>query len=199
MIMSIENAEKKRLHPHKFTLWVGIGSIIMMFAALTSAYIVRHAQHNWLEFSMPKVFWYSTAVIIASSITIHLAVKAFRSRERNRYRSLLTITALLGVLFAILQFYGFYDLYNRGVQIIGKGSNPSASFLGIITGLHVVHVLGGIIALLVVFLRAYSRKIKSYDSTPIEILSIYWHFVDIVWIFLFPLLYLLGRHLEHGG
>lgn len=185
MITSLENTEKKRLHPYKFTLWVGIGSIIMMFAALTSAYIVRQAQHNWLEFSMPKVFWYSTVVIIASSITLHLAVKAFRSRERNRYRALLTVTALLGVLFAVLQGYGFYDLYNRGVNIIGRGSNPSASFLGIITGLHVVHVLGGIVALLVIFFKAYSTRIKSYDSTPVEILSIYWHFVDILWIYLF--------------
>ncbi len=185
MIASIESTEKKRLHPYKFTLWVAIGSIIMMFAALTSAYIVRHAQHNWLEFTMPKVFWYSTAVIIVSSLTLHLAVKAFRSRERNRYRSLLSITALLGVLFAVLQGYGFYDLYNRGVQIFGKGSNPSASFLGIITGLHVLHVLGGVIALIVIFFKAYSRKIKSYDSTSAELVSIYWHFVDILWIYLF--------------
>ncbi len=186
MIMSAENAgERKRLHPHKFTLWVGIGSIIMMFAALTSAYIVREAQHNWLEFTLPKVFWYSTAVIIASSISLHLAVKAFRSRERNRFRSLLLVTALLGILFGILQVSGFYDLYNRGVAIIGKGSNPSASFLGIITGLHVLHVLGGIVALLVILVRSYSKKIKSYNSTPVEIFSIYWHFVDILWIYLF--------------
>lgn len=185
MIASIENTERKRLHPYKFTLWVAIGSIIMMFAALTSAYIVRHAQHNWLDFSMPKVFWYSTAVILSSSATLHFALKAFQSHERNRYKMLLLLTALLGVLFAVLQGYGFHDLYSRGVQILGRGSNPSASFLGVITGLHVVHVLGGVIALLIVLIKAYSRKIKSYDSTPVELLSIYWHFVDILWIYLF--------------
>ncbi len=183
--MSLESAERKRLHPYKFTLWVGIGSIIMMFAALTSAYIVRQAQHNWLEFSLPRVFWYSTVAIVASSLTLHLAVKAFRSRERNRYRMLLTMTALLGLLFAVLQGYGFADLYNRGIQIVGRGSNPSASFLGIITGLHVVHVLGGIVALLIIYFRAYSKRVKIYNSTPIEIFSIYWHFVDILWIYLF--------------
>lgn len=192
MITTLESAEKKRLHPHKFTLWVGIGSIIMMFAALTSAYIVREAQHNWLEFSMPKVFLYSTVVILASSLSLHLAIKAFKARERSRYRSLLTVTALLGLLFSGLQISGFYDLYNRGVQIIGKGSNPSASFLGIITGLHILHVLGGIVALMVIFIRAYSRKIKSYDSTPIEIFSIYWHFVDILWIYLFIFFMFVG-------
>ena len=192
MIMSVEHSDTKRLHPHKFTLWVGIGAIIMMFAALTSAYIVREAQQNWLEFDLPKVFWYSTAVIIASSFTMHLALKAFRSRERLRYRLMLGVTALLGVLFAVLQISGFYDLYARGIQIIGEGSNPSASFLGIITGLHVVHVLGGVIALLVIFIKAYSTRVKTYNSTQVEIISVYWHFVDILWIYLFIFLNLAG-------
>lgn len=185
MIMSAQRADSNRLHPHKFTLWVGIGSIIMMFAALTSAYIVRESQQNWLEFTLPKIFWYSTAVIIASSVTMHLSLKAFRERERMRYRLLLGITALLGVLFAVLQGFGFYDLYSRGIQIIGEGSNPSASFLGIITGLHVLHVLAGVIALIIVFISAYNKRVKSYNSTPLEILSVYWHFVDILWIYLF--------------
>jgi len=192
MIMSAQRANTERLHPHKFTLWVGIGSIIMMFAALTSAYIVRHSQQNWLEFEMPKVFWYSTAVIIISSITMHLSLKAFRARERLRYRLLLGVTALLGVLFAVLQGFGFYNLYSRGIQIIGEGSNPSASFLGVITGLHVVHVLGGVVALLIFLVRAYSTRIKTYDSTPQEILSVYWHFVDILWIYLFIFLNVAG-------
>lgn len=192
MIMSAQRADSNRLHPHKFTLWVGIGSIIMMFAALTSAYIVRESQQNWLEFTLPKIFWYSTVVIIASSVTMHLSLKAFRERERMRYRLLLGITALLGVLFAVLQGFGFYDLYSRGIQIIGEGSNPSASFLGIITGLHVLHVLAGVIALIIVFISAYNKRVKSYNSTPLEILSVYWHFVDILWIYLFIFLNFAG-------
>ena len=183
--MSAQGADSKRLHPHKFTLWVGIGSIIMMFAALTSAYVVRQAQQNWLEFDLPKVFWYSTAVILLSSVTMHLSLKAFRERNRLRYRLLLGATALLGVLFAVLQITGFYNLYSRGIQIIGEGSNPSASFLGVITGLHVVHVLGGVVALLIVYIKAYNTRVKTYNSTPLEILSVYWHFVDILWIYLF--------------
>jgi cytochrome c oxidase subunit 3 len=185
MIMSAQSADSKRLHPHKFTLWVGIGSIIMMFAALTSAYVVRHAQQNWLEFNLPKVFWYSTAVIIISSITMQLSLKAFRERNRLRHRLLLGITALLGVLFAVLQISGFYNLYSRGIHIIGEGSNPSASFLGVITGLHVVHVLGGVIALLFIYIQSLSTRVKTYNSIPLEILSVYWHFVDILWIYLF--------------
>jgi cytochrome c oxidase subunit 3 len=157
----------------------------MMFAGLTSAYIVRRSQSNWLEFGLPKIFWYSTLVIIVSSLTIHLAVKAFKARERGRYRTLITVTVLLGVLFAVLQAFGFRELHAGGVQLFGIGSNPSASFLGIITGLHVVHVLGGVIALLIIFLKAFSARIKNYSSIPLEIASTYWHFVDILWIYLF--------------
>ena len=182
---TVSSNQRTRIHPHKFTLWVAMGSIVMMFAGLTSAYIVRSNQANWLEFSMPQIFWYSTAVIILSSITMHLSLKAFRAREMSRYRSLITITAVLGVLFGVLQFLGFGFLSNHGVLLLGQGSNPSASFLAIITGLHVLHVLGGVVAILVMFIRAYSSRSKSYNATPVEIVSTYWHFVDILWIYLF--------------
>jgi cytochrome c oxidase subunit 3 len=185
MMTTVSSNQRNRIHPHKFTLWVAMGSIVMMFAGLTSAYIVRSNQANWLEFSMPQIFWYSTAVIIISSITMHLSLKAFRAREMSRYRSLITITAGLGVLFGILQFLGFGFLGNHGVLLLGQGSNPSASFLAIITGLHVLHVLGGVVAILVMFVRAYSSRSKSYNATPVEIVSTYWHFVDILWIYLF--------------
>ena len=116
---------------------------------------------------------------------MHLSVKAFQAREMQRYRILITVTAALGVLFALMQFTGFYNLQNSGVNILGQGSNPSASFLGIITGLHVLHVLGGVVALIVIFIRAFSTKTKTYTSVPVEIVSTYWHFVDILWIYLF--------------
>jgi cytochrome c oxidase subunit III len=177
--------ERKRIHPHKFTLWVAMGSIVMMFAGLTSAYLVRKAQANWLVFDLPPVFWFSTFVILISSLTMHLALKSFRAREMRRYRILITFTAALGVMFGVLQYSGFNYLYNHGVQVFGQGSNPSASFLGIIIGLHALHVLGGVIALLVIFFKAYSVRVKTYNVTPIEIVSTYWHFVDILWIYLF--------------
>lgn len=177
--------ERTKIHPHKFTMWVAMGSIVMMFAGLTSAYLVRKSQANWLEFNLPPVFWFSTIVILISSLTMHLALKSFKAREMHRYRILITITAALGVLFAGLQYTGFTYLYSNGVQVFGAGSNPSASFLGVITGLHAIHVLGGVIALIVIVLRAYSSKVKRYNVTAVEIMSTYWHFVDILWIYLF--------------
>jgi cytochrome c oxidase subunit 3 len=184
MVSEIQQ-QKQRIHPHKFTLWVAMGSIVMMFAGLTSAYIVRRNQANWLEFEMPKVFIYSTIAIILSSITIHLAQKSFKAREMSRYRILVVVTAVLGVVFTILQFKGFSQIEIGGVQLFGMGSNPSASFLGIITGLHILHVIGGVVALAVIMIRAFYAKTKTYSSTNIEIAATYWHFVDVLWIYLF--------------
>jgi cytochrome c oxidase subunit 3 len=166
-------------------MWIAMGSIVMMFAGLTSAYIVRSNQDNWLGFSLPGIFWYSTAVIIASSIFMHLSVKSFKAREMKKYRLLITVTALLGILFAVLQFRGFLSVNNSSVQLLGQGSNPSASFLAVIAGLHVLHVLGGVIALLIILFKAYSARSKNYSAVPVEIAGTYWHFVDALWIYLF--------------
>lgn len=185
MYMSAVSTERKRIHPHKFTLWVAMGSIIMMFAGLTSAYVVKRAQSNWLEFNLPAVFWYSTIAILASSLTMHLALKSFKARVMPRYKMMVTLTLMLGLLFSVLQFVGFNTLHKNGIQMFGAGSNTSASFLGIIAGLHVLHVLGGVVALVVTFIRAFSVKNKQYSSVPVEIVSTYWHFVDLLWIYLF--------------
>lgn len=181
--MTTEN-QVKRIHPHKFTLWVAMGSICMMFAGFTSAYIVKKNQSNFLEFSLPTIFWYSTFVILLSSLTVQLAVTSFKARERNRYKTFITITAILGVLFAVLQAFGFRDLESHGIYLTGPKSNAAASFILIIVGMHALHVLGGVIVLLITLFRAFASKTKNYSSTPIEIVSTYWHFVDVLWIYL---------------
>lgn len=183
--MAISDQQRKRMHPYKFILWIAIGSIVMMFAGFTSAYVVKRNQTNWLEFSMPPVFWYSTAVILLSSVTIYLAQKSFKAREMSRYRTLLTITAALGLTFVIMQIFGFKYLLDHGVQIIGSGSNPAGSFLGVITGVHMLHVVGGVIALTVMFAKAFSARTKNYSTVTIDLASTYWHFVDALWIYLF--------------
>ena len=157
----------------------------MMFAGLTSAYIVKKSQASWLEYSLPLVFWYSTVAILVSSVTINMALKAFKAREMRQYRTLITVTALLGLLFMGLQITGFANLKARNIPLFGSKSNSATSFLGVITILHMLHVLGGVIALLVIFIKAYVSKVKNYSSLPIEIISTYWHFVDFLWIYLF--------------
>jgi cytochrome c oxidase subunit 3 len=185
MMTTVQTKEPQKIHPHKFTLWVGMGSIVMMFAAFTSAYIVKKNQSSWLEFELPRIFWYSTFVILASSVTMQLAIKAFKAREMTRYRNLVTITAILGVLFLVMQGMGFQSLELKNIALTGAKSNSAASFLFVITGLHMLHVLGGVIALLVIFFKAYRLKVKNYSSLPIELAGTYWHFVDAIWIYLF--------------
>ncbi len=173
--------QKKRIHPHKFTLWVGLASIVMMFAGFTSAYIVKRNQVNWVTFELPTMFWYSTVVIIASSITLWLAQKAFVVRQMPRYRSLIVATLVLGVLFIVMQIIGFTQLWANGITL---QKNVSFSFLYVIVGLHGLHVIGGIIALLILFAKAFSKKTRSYNLVPVEVMSTYWHFVDFLWIYL---------------
>jgi cytochrome c oxidase subunit 3 len=185
MTTTIPNKEPQKIHPHKFAMWVAMGSIVMMFAGMTSAYIVKKNQSSWLQFDLPLIFWYSTAVILASSLTMYLATKAMKAREMSRYRTLITITAGLGLAFLVMQYLGFKDLEARDIALIGPKSNSAASFLFVITVLHMLHVLGGVIALLIVFAKAFRSTVKNYSAVPVEVVGTYWHFVDALWIYLF--------------
>ena len=181
--------QKKRLriHPHKFALWTACASIVMMFAALTSAYVVRRAGGNWLEFGLPDVFYYNTAVIILSSVLLHASYWAFKKGNTALYRSLLGGATILGIAFVGLQYVGWETLAASG---IGFKANPSSSFLYVISGLHALHVIGGIAALIIAFVLSVTRK---HEVTPLrklrfELVVHYWHFVDILWIYLFGFL-----------
>ena len=180
---AVSMQQRKKIHPHKFTLWIAIGSIIMMFAGLTSAYIVKSNQANWQEVKTPQVFWYSTAAILLSSLTIQMALRSFKQREMNRYRQLMGITVVLGIAFIILQWNGFMQIWQSGIQF--KGVAGDGQFLYVIFGLHAVHVLGGAIALIIMLIKAFFGQTRTYGGTGIEVMATYWHFVDALWIYLF--------------
>ena len=182
VVMNNAGSQRKKIHPHKFTLWVAIASIVMMFAGLTSAYIVKGSQPGWTSIQVPKIFYYSTVVILLSSFTIQWALKSFKERKMQLYRRLITITAILGIVFIALQIIGFNQLWNDGVTFRGSGAGQ---FLYVIFGLHALHVLGGAIALLIMFFKAFSAKFRSYNPVPVEVASTYWHFVDLLWVYPF--------------
>ena len=179
---------KNKIHPHKFTLWVGMGSIVMMFAGLTSAYIVKRNQANWQTFDIPVFFWYSTLVLLLSSFTIQLSLKAIKERRMEQYRRRMTLTMLLGVLFIVAQTIAFRDLWKAGMTL---QENVSFSFLYVIVGLHALHVIGGVIALIVMSINAYSSKRKNYSIVPVELIATYWHFVDVLWSYLLVFLWMI--------
>jgi cytochrome c oxidase subunit 3 len=176
------STQRKKIHPHKFTMWVGIGSIVMMFAGLTSAYIVKREQAEWTSVVVPGIFYYSTIVMLVSSLTVQMALKGFKERNMHLYRRLITLTALLGIAFIAMQIMGFLQLTRGGIKLEGAGAQ---AFLYIIFGLHAVHVLGGAIALLIMLIRAFSARIRNYNPVPVEVAATYWHFVDLLWVYLF--------------
>jgi len=175
------NEQRKKIHPHKFTLWVALASIVMMFAGLTSAYVVKRDAAGWTTFSIPEAFWYSTAALLLSSLTMQIALRSFKEREMLRYRNLLTVTTILGILFMLLQWAGFREIWHTGITFRGSGGGQ---FLYVIAGLHLAHVLGGVIALLAMLARSFVSKVRSYNSVPVELMATYWHFVDLLWLYL---------------
>ena len=175
------NEQKNRIHPHKFTLWIALASIVMMFTGFTSAYIVKRNMANWITFELPRIFWYSTAAIIISSLTIIVSRNYFRQREMKKYRLWLTATLILGIAFVVMQCIGFSQLWNSGITLT---KSVSFSFLYVIVGLHALHVVGGVIALTIVLIRAYSSRRKNYNIVPVDLMNTYWHFVDLLWIYL---------------
>ena len=177
------NTVRSKIHPHKFALWVGCASIVMMFAGLTSAYTVRKAAGNWLEFELPSVFYVSTVFIILSSIALQIALQSFKRNKEVLYKVSLLGSMVLGFGFLVSQYQGWQALYNMGIAI---NTNPSGSFLYVLSGIHAAHLIGGIAVLTVALIHAFGLVFK---PTPkrilrLELTATYWHFVDLLWVYL---------------
>ncbi len=179
-----ENTGRNKIHPHKFAVWVGCGSILMMFASLTSAYVVRQAAGNWLEFQLPGIFKLSTLVILLSSLTLHASFIAFKKEKEKQYKTLLIVTYLLAILFFVFQYQGWVALAESGVPFT---INPSGDFVYVISWFHAAHVIGGLAALTVALIHAFglSFKVTPKRKTRFELTLTYWHFVDFLWVYLF--------------
>jgi len=167
----------------KQLLWIGMGSIGMFFAGLTSAYIVRKAEGNWVDFILPEWFVYSTIVIVISSLILIFATR--RIKKNKKIFSLIVLVFLLGGLFTYLQINGWKELTSMGVYLTGEGSNVAGSFLYILTLSHLVHLAGGLIALFVAAINIKTKKYNSKSFLGLEITAIYWHFLSVLWIYLF--------------
>ena len=168
---------------YKQLLWIGMGSIVMFFGGLTSAYIVRKAEGNWLEFEMPIWFTISTIAVIASSASLWFALQNIKN---NKSASTFLITTLsIGLLFTFSQIQGWENLVAQGVYLTGEGSNPSGSFIYVITLAHLIHLIGGILALSITTIKSKLNKYSKENYLGIELISIYWHFIGLLWLYLF--------------
>lgn len=184
MLAVAENTRNRsKIDSKKLALLIGCASIVMMFAGLTSAYIVRRAGGNWLEFRLPNIFFINTIVMLLSSVALHSSYIFFKKGNEFLYKSLLVVAFILGLAFVLLQYQGWLDLTSIGIELTG---NPSGSFVYVISGIHAAHVLAGIAAILVALIQGFSLKYKVTKKRKLrfELTLIYWHFVDFLWVYL---------------
>jgi len=168
---------------------LALAGIVMFFMALTSSFLVRKGLgDDWVSFTLPRILWANTLVLLASSGAIQFARARLRSGDTEGFRRWWAITTALGALFLAGQFAAWRQLAAQGVFL---ATNPSSSFFYLLTALHGLHLLGGIVGLFYVAYRPWQRS-RITQSTAADLVSIYWHFMDGLWIFLFALLY-LGR------
>ncbi|KAA3439131.1 cytochrome c oxidase subunit 3 [Rufibacter hautae] len=191
MIMNPElQAEQRRVNPLKFMLILLIVSIVMMFAAFTSAYIVRREEGNWLEFDLPAVLIINTVVLILSSIFMQWAYASAKKDNLKNLKIALLLTIVAGTAFLIGQWQGWGELVRNNVYFGGSTSNPSGSFLYVLTGVHAFHLITGLIFLIIVVISALKYKVHSRNLNRIELCTIYWHFLGALWIYLYVFLVL---------
>ncbi len=189
MASAVELEERKAIRQKvgKPLLIVGMVSIFMIFAALTSAYIVRQADGNWLTFDMPMPFYISTLFIVLSSLTMVWSTRSVKSGNQQSMAYGAGLTFLLGLGFVISQFYSYAYMVESGLYFVG--TNVSSSFMYVITGLHLAHIISGLIAVGVSYVNAKRGKYTAEDHLGLSLSAMYWHFLDVLWIYL--LLFLL--------
>ncbi|MBF2709361.1 cytochrome c oxidase subunit 3 [Flavobacterium soyangense] len=175
---------------YKLLLLFAMISMIMMFAGLTSAFVVSKSRADWLkDFQLPTAFFFSTVVILGCSLTFYLAKKAIQKDNQKATTSLLFATLALGILFVILQFVGFGQIVANGYYFTGAESSITTTFLYIVTVVHLLHLAGGLIALLIIIYKQLKHKYNSTQTLGIELGAMYWHFLDLLWVYLFLFLY----------
>ena len=178
--------EQTRIPTQKIVLWIALGTIVMLFAGLTSGYIVRQSEGNWVSFEIPSAFYVSTAIIIISSVFMQMSVFASKKNNFKSVKVWTILTLASGLAFVFSQFFGYSQLMAMGVFF--TGGNVSGSFFYVITALHAAHVAGGILALIYTSGKAVLEKYHSADNLGLRLCATYWHFMGFLWLYLFVFL-----------
>lgn len=190
----VEEARKPlSMHPKKFAMWLFIVSVIMIFAALTSAYMVRQGEGNWMTFDLPSLFWVNSGIIILSSITMHWAYLSAKRDNLEAVKLGLALTTVLGVAFLVGQYLAWVQMVQGNIYFVNdRAGAVSGSFVYVISGLHGVHIITGVVFLLIVLVATLRYRIHSKNLAQIEMCTTYWHFLGGLWLYLF-LFMLLNR------
>ena len=190
MTMTAQEEKERNDRSAKLLLLFAMGSMTMMFAGIVSAVVVSKSREDWMkDFQLPTAFYFSTLVIILCSITFHLAKKAIQKDNRLLTTNYLLLTLALGISFVFCQFKGFGQLMDNGYFFTGPESNIASTFLYVIATVHLAHLAGGLISLLIIIYNHFKQKYNSSQTLGIELGAMYWHFLDFLWACLFLFLY----------
>ncbi len=178
----------RRVETAKLGLWVAMGSISMLFASFTSAYIVRSAGQDWVPLEIPAILWLNTAILLLSSVTMEVSRRSFHRWQPITFRKWLPVTAVLGAAFLVGQLFAWRELSRQGIYL---ASHPNSSFFYVLTAVHGVHLLAGVLVLLYVLALAARYRLTPGESSSPSIAATYWHFVDGLWLYLMVVLFYL--------
>ncbi len=167
-------------------VWALLATLSMLFAGFTSAYLVRRVGSDWQHISLPSILWFNTALLLASSITLELARASMRRWHTDAAKGWLLATALLGLAFLVGQLLAWRQLAAQGIFV---PTSPHSSFFYMLTGVHGVHLLGGILALFFALSRVWHSHWSAAEPNALNLCATYWHFVDGVWLYLFVLMF----------
>ncbi|MEZ5367482.1 MAG: cytochrome c oxidase subunit 3 [Bryobacterales bacterium] len=173
----------------RLAVWVGIAGIVMFFAAISSAMVVRRIGDDWLALDLPAVLYLSTAILLFSSVALEIARRQLRNGTLDKLRTWTFATLVLGLAFLVAQTLGWRDLLAQGVSM---SNSASGSFFYILTAAHALHVLGGIGALIYLAARARMARPWANRLAAVDATAIYWHFLGVLWVYLFILLGVLA-------
>ncbi len=188
--MSAQEHQERKARSYKLILGFAMVSMTMMFAGLTSAFVISKSRGDWLkDFEMPSAFFASTLVIILCSVTFHLAKTAIKKGDNKKVSAMLLATLAMGILFVALQFTGFNQIVAQGHYFTGSESSITTTYIYIFAMAHIVHLFGGIIALVIIIYNHFKQKYSPSQTLGIELGAMYWHFLDGLWIYLFLFLY----------
>ena len=188
------SSQQKNKRAKKMMLWFGIVSLIMSFGGLTSAFIVSSSREDWLnDFELPNSFFISTIIITFSSLVFIAAKKALVKEKYLLSQSLVLGVFVLGLAFIYNQFLGFNELVTSGYNFTGPTSNITMSYIYIIAVAHILHVIAGLISLAVVIVNHFKKQYTPASKLGFDIASTFWHFIDLLWVYLFLFLYFFNK------
>ncbi len=192
MDLTLGTIQEKTARAKVSMMWFAMISMFMTFAGLTSAYIVSNTRKDWFnEFEFPVEFFFSLSTVILSSVVFYLMIKAIKANQTKNVTTLLIVEIALGVLFVFLQFKAFSNIAGQGFYFTGPASTISTTFIYVIAVTHLLHIFGGLIVLLIVFVNQLKGKYSSGNFLGLKLASMYWHFVDVLWVYLFCFLYFM--------